>query len=96
MADNINIEPETGNLIIAANPTPHLMAQYLNDPELLLASKVLMFNMKNGSFAEDMTELFSDDGSTGIWGASVGNIYKNKMLIGTVHHKLMYCEVRTL
>ena len=96
MPDNINIEPETGNLIIAANPTPHMMAQHLNDPEIPSASKVLMVNMKNGSFAESMTELFSDDGSAGIWGGSVGNVYKNKMLIGTVHHKLMYCEVRTL
>ena len=43
-----------------------------------------------------MTELFPGDGSAGIWGASVGNVYKNKMLIGTVHHKLMYCEVSTL
>ena len=96
MPDNINIEPETGNLIIAANPTPHMMAQHLNDPEMPSVSKVLMVNMKNGSFAEGMTELFSDDGSAGIWGASVGNVYKNKMLIGTVHHKSMYCEVRTL
>ena len=90
MPDNINIELETGTLIIAANPTPHMMAQHLNDPEMPSASKVLMVNMKNGSFAEGMT------GSAGIWGASVGNVYKNKLLMGTVHHKLMYCEVRTL
>ena len=96
MPDNINIHPETGNLIIAANPAPHMMAKHLDDPEMPTASKVLMVNMKNGSFAESMTELFSDDGSAGLWGASVGNVYKNQMLIGTVHHKLMYCEVRTL
>ena len=96
MPDNMNIEPVTGNLIIAANPTPYMMAQHLNDPEIPSASKPLMVNMKNGSFAESMTEFFSDNGSAGIWGASFGNGYKNKMLVGTVHHKLMYCEVRTL
>ena len=96
MPDNINIHRETGNLIIAANPAPHMMAKHMDNPEMPSASKVLMVNMKNGSYAESMTELFSDDGSSGLWGASVGNIYKNQMLIGTVHHKLMYCEVRTL
>lgn len=96
MPDNVNIEPSSGNLIIATSGVCHMMMDHLNNPEMPAPSKVFMINMKNGSYAESMIELFSDDSSGGIWGASVGYVYKNKMLIGTVLHRLMYCEVRTL
>lgn len=96
MPDNINIEPTSGNLIIAAHPVCHRVIDHMNDPEMPAPSQVLLVNMKNGSHADSITELFSDDGSGGLWAATAGYIYKNKMLIGTILNKLMYCEVRSL
>ena len=96
MPDNINVDRYSGNLIVAADPACHMMMEHLSNPEMPAASKVFLINMKNGSYADGIIELFSDDGGGDIWGASVGSVYKNKLLIGSVIHKLMYCEVRTL
>jgi arylesterase/paraoxonase len=57
--------------------------------------QVLMIHMKNSSYANDITELYSDEGNN-ISAGSVASIYDNKMLIGSVQDKLLYCEVRTL
>ena len=54
-----------------------------------------MVNMRNGSHADNMTELYSDDGHT-LWASTVASIYDKKMLIGTIKHKLLFCEVRVL
>lgn len=54
-----------------------------------------MIHMKNTSFADGITEIYSDDGNS-ISGSSVASIYDNKMLVGSVMDKLIYCEVRTL
>jgi hypothetical protein len=49
---------------------------------------------KIGANMTGVTELFSDD--LELYGSSVATLYKNRMLIGTVCHKMMYCEVNTL
>ena len=54
-----------------------------------------MIHMKNSSYADGLTELYSDEGNNISAGASA-TIYDNKMLIGSVADKLLYCEVRTL
>ena len=51
--------------------------------------------MKNSSQADNITELYSDDGHR-LWGSTVASVYDNKMLIGTIAHKLLYCDVHTL
>lgn len=48
--------------------------------------------MKDGAVTK-MTEVFADDGHT-LYGSSVASLYKDAMLVGTVLHKLMFCEVR--
>lgn len=95
-ADNLLIEPKTGNLLTGAHPVMHQTGAHLNSPDLHRASsKVLMIHLKNTSYADGITELYSDDGSN-LSGSSVASIYDNKMLIGSVVDKLLYCEVRTL
>ncbi|XP_060588139.1 serum paraoxonase/arylesterase 2-like [Ruditapes philippinarum] len=95
-ADNILIEPKTGNLLTAIHPILHETAAHLEAPDLHRApTKVLMIHMKNSSYANDITELYSDEGNN-ISAGSVASIYDNKMLIGSVQDKLLYCEVRTL
>lgn len=61
----------------------------------MLFFQVLMVHMRNSSYAEGITDLYSDDGNQ-ISGNSVASLYNNKMLIGTVQDKLMYCDVCTL
>ena len=50
---------------------------------------------KDGASVSRVTEVYSDDGSSqdSIHGSSVAAIYKNKMLVGTVRHKMLYCDI---
>lgn len=48
--------------------------------------------MKDGVVTK-MTEVLSDDGQL-LSGSTVASLYKDAMLVGTVQHKLLYCEVR--
>lgn len=43
-------------------------------------------------FSVDITEAYVDDGKQ-ISGSSVAIFYNNQLLIGTVAHKLAYCQV---
>lgn len=54
-----------------------------------------MVNMRDGGHADSITELYLDDGHT-LWGSAVAAIYDHKMLVGTIAHKLLFCEVRTM
>ena len=49
--------------------------------------------MKNDTYAERTTELYSEDGHT-LYGSSVASIYNGSMLIGSVIHKLLFCELK--
>ncbi|KAL4217225.1 hypothetical protein ACF0H5_023677 [Mactra antiquata] len=94
--DNFLIEPKTGNLLAGTHHVLHQTGDHLNAPDVYNApTKVLMIHMTNTSHADGITELYSDDGSN-ISAGTVASIYDNKMLIGSVVDKLMYCEVRTL
>ncbi|KAJ8318831.1 hypothetical protein KUTeg_003922 [Tegillarca granosa] len=62
----------------------------------LILKQVLMLHMDtSGSNATGITELFLDNGHT-LYASSSASLYKNQLLIGTVHHKLMYCKVEIL
>lgn len=96
LPDNFLIEPKTGNILIGAHPVVYQSLAYLHSPDLNRApSKVLMIHMSNSSHPTGITELYSDDGNN-LSGSSVASIYDNKMLIGTVLDKLMFCELRVL
>ena len=43
----------------------------------------------------DIEEVFSEDGGL-LWGSTVANRHGNAMLVGTIVHKLMYCELNHL
>lgn len=49
---------------------------------------------KSGTNVTGVTELLSDD--LELYGSSSATLYKKRMLVGTVCHKMMYCEVNTL
>lgn len=93
--DNPTIIPETGNILIGAHPLVHKLLEHVENPDAAAPSQVLMLHIKDGYNITDVTELYSDEGRT-LYGSSVASMWKNKMLIGTVQHKLMFCDVKTL
>ena len=54
-----------------------------------------MVNMGDGGHADNITELYSDDGHT-LWGSTVASMYQKKMLVGSIKHKLLFCEIKIL
>lgn len=93
--DNPVVDPKTGDILLGCHPIAFKTLQHQNDPSQPSASQVLMLHMdKGGANMTGVTELFSDD--LELFGSSVATLYKNRMLIGTVCHKMMYCEVNTL
>ncbi|XP_048777277.2 serum paraoxonase/arylesterase 1-like [Ostrea edulis] len=93
--DNPVVDPQTGDVLQGCHPIGFKLMQHLNNPIDPGASQVLMVHMeKSGANVTGITELFSDD--LELYGSSVATLYKNRMLIGTVCHKMMYCEVKVL
>ncbi|XP_061169885.1 serum paraoxonase/arylesterase 1-like [Saccostrea echinata] len=95
LPDNPIVDPKKGDVLLGCHPIGFKVLQHNNDPSYPSASQVLMLHMdKTGANMTGVTELFSDD--LELFGSSVATMYKNRMLIGTVCHKMMYCEVNTL
>ncbi|KAK3605404.1 hypothetical protein CHS0354_036314 [Potamilus streckersoni] len=93
--DNPTVEPETGNILIGAHPVMYQLAETLHFPEIPAPSQVLYLYTNSTNHVTFVTELYSDACHT-LYGSTVASMYQKKMLIGTILHKLMYCEVRTL
>ncbi|XP_052058256.1 serum paraoxonase/arylesterase 1-like isoform X8 [Mytilus californianus] len=89
--DNPTLDKD-GNVLLGAHPIVWQILAHLDDPENPAPSQVIKLHMKDGMVTK-MTEVFSDDGHT-LYRSSVASLYKDAMLVGTVLHKLMYCEVR--
>ncbi|XP_077986839.1 serum paraoxonase/arylesterase 1-like isoform X2 [Glandiceps talaboti] len=96
--DNIEVDKDTGELWIGCHPVLHLFFQHeYNDLSTLAGSQVLRlrFNFESAPYdVVDVTEVFMNDGTL-MKGSSVASYYDNRMLIGTVVDKLVYCEIRT-
>ncbi|XP_070532142.1 serum paraoxonase/arylesterase 1-like isoform X1 [Ptychodera flava] len=93
--DNIEVDRETGDLWIGCIPSLHLHMAHLENYANPGTSQVLRlrFGDQNSPFENiDVREVLMDDGSL-IKGSSVASYYDNKMLVGTVVHKLAYCEL---
>ncbi|XP_061169888.1 serum paraoxonase/arylesterase 1-like isoform X1 [Saccostrea echinata] len=95
LPDNVVVDPETEDLLLGCLPIIFKTFQHLDNPVEPAASQVLMLHMdSSGTNMTGVTELFSDD--LELYGSTVATLYKNRMLIGTVLHKMMYCEVNIL
>ncbi|XP_066539110.1 serum paraoxonase/arylesterase 2-like [Hoplias malabaricus] len=89
LCDNIEVDAETGDLWVGCHPNAFKF--FLNDPNDLPGSEV--FRIQNIHSEEPLvTQVFSDDGSMLI-GSSVAARYGGKLLIGTVYHKALYCDL---
>ncbi|XP_054017074.1 serum paraoxonase/arylesterase 2 [Dryobates pubescens] len=89
LVDNLYIDPHTGDIWTGCHPNG--MKLFFNDPDNLPASEVLRIQDMLGE-RPAVTRIYADDGSV-LQGSSVAAVYEGKLLIGTVFHKALYCEL---
>eukprot|EP01130_Rhizamoeba_saxonica_P002276 TRINITY_DN12114_c0_g1_i1.p1 TRINITY_DN12114_c0_g1~~TRINITY_DN12114_c0_g1_i1.p1 ORF type:complete len:261 (+),score=50.75 TRINITY_DN12114_c0_g1_i1:314-1096(+) len=85
--DNINID-EKGRLIIGGHPNIGLFIQSLVG-DARAPSQIIQYDPLSGT----SEEIFLSHGED-ISASSVGVIYKNKLLVGTVSDNLLLCELK--
>ncbi|KFP79885.1 Serum paraoxonase/arylesterase 2, partial [Acanthisitta chloris] len=89
LVDNLSIDPHTGDIWTGCHPNGMKLLYY--DPENPPASEVL--RIQNILSEEPVvTRVYADSGSV-LQGSSVASIYERKLLIGTVFHRALYCEL---
>ncbi|XP_019633422.1 PREDICTED: serum paraoxonase/arylesterase 2-like [Branchiostoma belcheri] len=89
--DNLNICPDTGDLWVAAHPSVTDIFKHIQDRRHLAPSQVLRIQDPAGASPE-VTELYANDGRQ-LNGSSAAVVYNRRLLIGTVHDTLLYCDV---
>nr|AXE43017.1 long-acting recombinant human paraoxonase 1 [synthetic construct] len=89
LVDNISVDPETGDLWVGCHPNG--MKLFFYDSENPPASEVLRIQ---DILTEEpkVTQVYAENGTV-LQGSSVASVYKGKLLIGTVFHKALYCEL---
>jgi len=93
--DNLFLDEETFSVWTGAHPNNYQLMQHITAPKSVKApSQVIKFQFKDATYS-DLTGIFdpySDDGSK-LCASSAVVKYKNQILIGTVDHKMMLCEI---
>ncbi|KAL7886653.1 hypothetical protein AOLI_G00043740 [Acnodon oligacanthus] len=89
LCDNIEVDRETGDLWSGCHPNGmKFFTSDANDPP---GSEVI--RIQNIHSEEPVvTQVYADDGKVLI-GSSVAAPYKGQLLIGTVYHKTLYCDL---
>ncbi|XP_066272005.1 serum paraoxonase/arylesterase 2-like [Branchiostoma lanceolatum] len=86
--DNVDVCPDTGDLWVGAHEG---FARRVEDRRNPSSSQVLRIQTPAGASPE-VTSLYTNDGRQ-LNGSSVAVVYNRRMLIGTVHDTLLYCDV---
>ncbi|KAI3360458.1 hypothetical protein L3Q82_002350 [Scortum barcoo] len=89
LCDNIEVDPESGDLWLGCHPNAWKL--FMFDPKNLPGSEVIQIQNIHSDQPE-VRQVFADDGRM-IMGSSVAAPYGGKLLIGTVFHKAMYCDL---
>lgn len=90
LCDNIEVEPETGDLWLGCHPNGWKMLFF--DPKNPPGSEVIKIQNVH-SDQPVVTQVYADDGQV-IMGCSVAATYGGKLLIGTVFHKALCCDLK--
>nr|XP_048292966.1 serum paraoxonase/lactonase 3 isoform X1 [Myodes glareolus] len=89
LVDNLTVDPATGDILAGCHPNPSKLLVY--NPEDPPGSEVLRIQDAL-SDKPRVSTLYTNNGSV-LQGSSVASVYHGKMLIGTVFHKALYCEL---
>ncbi|XP_042540702.1 serum paraoxonase/arylesterase 1 [Dipodomys spectabilis] len=89
LVDNLSVDPATGDLWVGCHPNGVKIFSY--DPENPPGSEVL--RIQNILTEEPKVTVVYAENGTVLQGSTVASVYKGKLLIGTVFHKALYCEL---
>ncbi|XP_070691218.1 serum paraoxonase/arylesterase 2-like [Pempheris klunzingeri] len=90
LCDNIEVDPETGDLWLGCHPNGWKL--FMFDPKDPPGSEVIQIQNIHSDQPE-VTQVYTDNGDV-IMGSSVAATYGGKLLIGTVFHKAMCCDLK--
>ncbi|KAM4874475.1 serum paraoxonase/arylesterase 1 [Thomomys bottae] len=89
LVDNLSVDPVTGDLWVGSQPNGEKLLSY--DAENPPGSEVL--RIQNILTEEPkVTVVYAENGPI-LQGNTVASVYKGKLLMGTVFHKALYCEL---
>lgn len=90
LCDNVEVDPKTGDLWFGCHP--NAWRSFLNDPENPPGSEVIRIQ---DILADEpiVTQVYADNGHVLI-GSSVAVPFEGKLLIGTVYHKALVCDLK--
>uniref|UniRef100_A0A452INM5 Paraoxonase n=1 Tax=Gopherus agassizii TaxID=38772 RepID=A0A452INM5_9SAUR len=89
LVDNLFVDPYTGDVWGGCHPNG--MKLFFYDPENLPGSEVIWIQ-NILSAKPTVTQVYAENGSV-LQGCSVAAVYSGKLLIGTVFHRALYCEL---
>ncbi|KAK9513640.1 hypothetical protein VZT92_027156 [Zoarces viviparus] len=90
LCDNIEVEPESGDLWLGCHPNGWKL--FMFDPKDPPGSEVIQIQNIHSDKPE-VTQVYADDGRV-ISASSVAATYGGKLLIGTVFHKALCCDLK--
>lgn len=91
--DNIEVDKETGDLYIGAHRNFRLAFSDYNGTFPAPAHVLRLRALGKNSLDFEVTELLSSDGFDFVRGTSSATFYKGGLLVGTVFHRMAYCDV---
>nr|XP_004656266.2 serum paraoxonase/arylesterase 1 [Jaculus jaculus] len=89
LVDNISVDPATGDLWVGCHPNG--MKIFFYDAKSPPGSEVL--RIQNILTEEPQVTVVYAENGTVLQGTTVASVYKGKLLIGTVFHRALYCEL---
>lgn len=89
LCDNVEVDPENGDLWLGCHPNGWKLI--FHDPESPPGSEVIRVQNVH-SEQPAVTQVYADDGGA-IMGSSVAARYGGKLLVGTVYHKALRCDL---
>ena len=90
--DNVEVDLDTGDLYIGAHRSYRLLLEDYNGTQPA-PSHVLRIRPTDEKWSDAVvTEILSSDGFNFVRGSSVASFYKGGLLVGTVYHRLAYCQ----
>ncbi|CAK6960477.1 serum paraoxonase/arylesterase 2-like [Scomber scombrus] len=90
LCDNVEVDPETGDLWLGCHPNG--WKAFMFDPQDPPGSEVIQIQNIH-SEKPVVTQVYADDGHV-IMASSVAAPYGGKVLIGTVFHKALCCDLK--
>ncbi|XP_036184010.1 serum paraoxonase/arylesterase 2 isoform X4 [Myotis myotis] len=89
LVDNLSIDPSSGDILVGCHPNGQKL--FIYDPNNPPSSQVLRIQ-NILSEKPTVTIVYANNGSV-LQGSSVASVYDRKLLIGTLYHRALYCEL---